>query len=165
VTVRIEEFNAADPEEAAAALRPCADVGWWVDGLVARRPYPDAAELYGQATGLAARFGPDDVEAALTQHPRLGERRQGEDAEARFSASEQSGLADADAEALAAGNKAYEERFGRIFLIRAAGRDQAEILAELHRRLELDPQEEVKVVATELAAIALRRLREAVTDE
>ncbi len=39
---------------------------------------------------------------------------------------------------LAAGNRAYEERFDRVFLIRAAGRSGPEILAELDRRLGND---------------------------
>ena len=56
------------------------------------------------------------------------------------------------------GNRAYEEKFGRIFLIRAAGRSRPEILAELQRRLLLDPEAEVKVVAAELRDIALLRI-------
>ena len=60
--------------------------------------------------------------------------------------------------ALLAGNQAYEEKFGRVFLIRAAGRSRAEILAELHRRLELDPDAELQQVAAELRDIALLRI-------
>ena len=62
------------------------------------------------------------------------------------------------AERLAAGNRAYEERFGRVFLIRAAGRSRAEILAELERRLALDPEEEIGIVGAELRDIALLRI-------
>lgn len=167
MTVHIDEFNTATAEEATAALRPCADVGWWVAELVARRPYDDAGELRALAAELAEGFAPADVDAALAGHPRIGERRAGDGAEARFSAAEQGSLgADAGLAAeIAAGNAAYEDRFGRIFLIRAAGRGQAEILAELRRRLRLDPGDELVVVAAELADIALRRLTEVVTDE
>ena len=56
------------------------------------------------------------------------------------------------------GNRAYEEKFGRVFLIRAAGRSRAEILAELRRRLELDPDAELEQVAAELRDIALLRI-------
>ena len=45
-----------------------------------------------------------------------------------------------------------------MFLIRAAGRSRPEILAELERRLRLDPDEEVGIVATELRDIALVRI-------
>ena len=44
--------------------------------------------------------------------------------------------------ALAEGNREYEKRFDRVFLIRAAGRSSAEILAELHRRLGNDDETE-----------------------
>ena len=40
--------------------------------------------------------------------------------------------------ALAEGNREYEQRFGRVFLIRAAGRSSSEVLAELRRRLGND---------------------------
>ena len=73
--------------------------------------------------------------------------------------------ADADvADAIAAGNAAYEERFGRVFLIRAAGRSPAEILAELNRRLENDDDAEASESLDQLAQIALLRLRSTITD-
>ena len=59
---------------------------------------------------------------------------------------------------LAAGNAAYEERFGRVFLIRAAGRDAEEILAELDRRLGNDDEAERAETVDNLRQIALLRL-------
>ncbi|HEV7949033.1 MAG TPA: 2-oxo-4-hydroxy-4-carboxy-5-ureidoimidazoline decarboxylase, partial [Glaciihabitans sp.] len=53
---------------------------------------------------------------------------------------------------------AYEARFGRVFLIRAAGRSRAEILSELTRRLELDDETELAIVGEQLRDIALLRL-------
>ncbi len=62
------------------------------------------------------------------------------------------------ADELAAGNAAYEARFGRVFIIRAAGRTRAEILAELERRLQLDDATELLIVGEQLRDIALLRL-------
>ena len=62
------------------------------------------------------------------------------------------------AEELAAGNRAYEQRFSRVFIIRAAGRTRAEILAELERRLTLDDATELVIVGEQLRDIALLRL-------
>ena len=73
--------------------------------------------------------------------------------------------ADEDVAAIAAGNAAYEERFGRVFLIRAAGRTPSEIRAELERRLGNAPDAETLEATRQLAEIALLRLRGAVTDE
>ncbi|MCY7325058.1 MAG: OHCU decarboxylase, partial [Microbacteriaceae bacterium] len=58
------------------------------------------------------------------------------------------------------GNRRYEHRFGRVFLIRAAGRSRAEILAELERRLLLDDQTELAIVGGQLLEIALLRLEQ-----
>ena len=66
--------------------------------------------------------------------------------------------ADGVAAAISAGNRAYEERFGRVFLIRAAGRSPQEMLAELHRRLDNDDDTEAREATAQLAEIALLRL-------
>ncbi len=61
-----------------------------------------------------------------------------------------------------AGNRAYEERFDRVFLIRAAGRDASEILSELERRLGNDDDTERDETLTQLRQIALLRLEQVV---
>ena len=66
--------------------------------------------------------------------------------------------------AIAAGNAAYEQRFGRVFLIRAAGRTPEQILTELQRRLRNDDQAEASEALAQLAEIAILRLRASVTD-
>ena len=67
------------------------------------------------------------------------------------------------ARALAAGNAAYEARFDRVFIIRAAGRDAPEVLAELERRLGNDAATEREETVGALRDIALLRLRQAVS--
>lgn len=84
-----------------------------------------------------------------------------------MSRSEQSGVDPADAEvqeALRVGNRAYEERFDRVFLIRAAGRRADEILASLQERLHNAEDDEERVVAEQLREIALLRLKGVVTE-
>ena len=66
-------------------------------------------------------------------------------------------------ERLRLANAAYEERFSRVFLIHAAGREPEEILSELRRRLGNDPHAERAEVARELADITGRRLEGLVT--
>ena len=58
------------------------------------------------------------------------------------------------------GNLAYEERFDRVFLVRAAGRDGDEILAELERRLGNDDATERAETVEQLTQIALLRLEQ-----
>lgn len=161
----LEEFNGADRVEAIAALRPCVDVTRWCEHLVDHRPYESIDALVAEAASAADPFTADEVEAALAHHPRIGERAQGDSREATLSRSEQSGLTPDEAvqEALRDGNRAYEERFGRVFLIRAAGRTSEEILAALQERLRNDDVTEERIVAEQLRQIALLRLKGAVT--
>ncbi|MFI8522891.1 2-oxo-4-hydroxy-4-carboxy-5-ureidoimidazoline decarboxylase [Promicromonospora sukumoe] len=151
-------FNALSPSDAAAAVRPCADVDSWVDAVVTARPYPDRDELLRHAAEAAAGWAAADVDAALAHHPRIGERAAGDSAEARLSRTEQPTAAEATAARIAVGNVAYEARFGRIFLVRAAGRTAEEILVNLTERLGNDPDTEALVTAEQLRQIALLRL-------
>jgi 2-oxo-4-hydroxy-4-carboxy-5-ureidoimidazoline decarboxylase len=102
------------------------------------------------------------VRAGLSAHPRIGERPAGDSAEAAWSRREQSTAARSADErtkaALADANRAYESRFGRVFLIFASGRTQEEILAAARERLANDEETERVIVADELRKIALLRL-------
>jgi len=163
--MHIDEFNALDPAAAAALVRVWADVPRWTDAVVAGRPYPDADALAAAADGLAAQWSDDEVAAALHQHPRIGERRTGASAEDAASRREQASATTADertAVALRDGNAAYEARFDRVFLIRAAGRSADEVLAELARRTANDPDAEAAEVAGALREIAALRLADTV---
>ncbi|GAA3706741.1 2-oxo-4-hydroxy-4-carboxy-5-ureidoimidazoline decarboxylase [Zhihengliuella alba] len=157
----LEEFNSTDPESARAALRPCIDVDRWIDALEAGRPYASLDELQAVAATAALPFTADEVEQALSHHPRIGERADGETAEAKLSRGEQAAV-DPESDVtrrINEGNLAYEERFGHVFLIRAAGRSPEEILAELQRRLENTAEQEDRETADQLRQIALLRLR------
>jgi 2-oxo-4-hydroxy-4-carboxy-5-ureidoimidazoline decarboxylase len=142
-------------------LATCLAVPRWVDEVTAGAPYATLDDLLDAAGVAATPLSAAEVDQALAQHPRIGELATGDSAASAFSAAEQSASASDDedlAAQLAAGNRAYEEKFGRIFLIRAAGRSRPEILDELQRRLQLEPDAEIKVVAAELREIALRRV-------
>jgi 2-oxo-4-hydroxy-4-carboxy-5-ureidoimidazoline decarboxylase len=159
--LQLQEFNDMPADRAAEAVRPCVDIDSWVDGVVDGRPYDATAELLARADTLARLWTPVEVEKALADHPRIGERHAGSGASARMSGSEQAGVDPRDAEIqrrLAAGNAAYEDRFDRIYLVRAAGRSAEEILALLEQRLGNDPDTEITVTAGQLREIALLRL-------
>ena len=156
----LSTFNACDPADAAALLRPCLDVDRWIDEIVDARPYASIDDLFGAARGAANPLTGPELEAALSHHPRIGEQARGGSAEAGLSRSEQATLdLDVDVQRrLVEGNQAYEGRFGRVFLIRAAGRSSSEILDQLQVRLGNDLDTEDGVVADQLRQIALVRL-------
>ncbi|MCU1515283.1 MAG: decarboxylase [Pseudarthrobacter sp.] len=165
--MKLAEFNSADTAAAAAALKPCVDVQRWVEAITAARPFASRGALLDFAAEAAAPFTAAEVEAALAHHPRIGERPTASTAEASMSRSEQSGVDPSDngaAKALADGNRAYEEKFGRVFLIRAAGRTAPEILAALNTRLTNPPAEEDAIVAQQLREIAVLRLEGVISE-
>jgi 2-oxo-4-hydroxy-4-carboxy-5-ureidoimidazoline decarboxylase len=133
----------------------------WADEVLAAAPFESVGALLEKARDAATPLGAAEIEEAVAPHPRIGEVPVGDGEAQRFSRAEQAGFGheDADlAEALAAGNLAYEDRFGRVFIIRAAGRTRAEILEELERRLELPNSTELEIVGEQLRDIALLRL-------
>jgi 2-oxo-4-hydroxy-4-carboxy-5-ureidoimidazoline decarboxylase len=119
-------------------------------------------EIIAAADAAAHALTWEDVRVALSAHPRIGERASGDSAEASWSLQEQSTAARSADEltkaALADANRAYESRFGQVFLIFASGRTQEEILAAARERLANDDDTERVIVADELRKIALLRL-------
>jgi urate oxidase len=160
-------LNEASDAEARRLLAECLDVDRWVQQVAAGRPYADADALLAAASAAAEHLDDAELQAALARHPRIGERA-GAGHDAAHSASEQAGVDHDDADVagrLAEGNRAYEQRFDRVFLIRAKGRDAEEILAELERRLGNDDDAERAETVTQLREIALLRLRALVGDD
>jgi 2-oxo-4-hydroxy-4-carboxy-5-ureidoimidazoline decarboxylase len=103
-----------------------------------------------------------DLSGEGAPHARDGDTRDGDTRDGEWSRQEQAGVAGASVDtmaALAAGNEAYEERFGQVFLICATGLSAAEMLAALRTRLGNDPDTEAKIVREELRKITGLRLR------
>jgi 2-oxo-4-hydroxy-4-carboxy-5-ureidoimidazoline decarboxylase len=158
----LDDFNDEPADRAVQTLRACNAAPRFAAELVAGRPYPDADTLVGRAEEVARALPWDEVSVALAAHPRIGDRVDGSSTEAAASRREQSSMTDADAgtrAALVDGNRAYEERFGHVFLIRAAGRSPEEMLAELRRRLDNDDETERAEATEQLAQISALRVR------
>src|SRR5437868_1193335 len=154
-------MNALDAEAARAELLTCCACSRWAEEMTAGRPYADLAALRAASAAALAVQDWTGIEEALAAHPRIGDRVHGGDREAVWSRGEQSGVegaADTLRAALTAGNRAYEERFGHVFLICATGRDAMAMLAALRDRLHHDTGTERTLVRQELAKIVDLRL-------
>ena len=153
---------------AAGLLRPSCASARWIGELVSGRPYGTLPALVAASDAAIGALGWPDIEQALAAHPRIGGRPDpgpaGGDREAAWSRQEQAGTRDAPADVqarLRAGNAAYEERFGHVFLICATGLSAASMLAALEDRLSHDPAAERDVVREELRMIVRLRLGKA----
>ncbi|PRY01665.1 2-oxo-4-hydroxy-4-carboxy-5-ureidoimidazoline decarboxylase [Allonocardiopsis opalescens] len=154
-------FNGLPDDECERELLACCASPPWAARVAAGRPYGTAGALAAASDAALAELDWEQVEAALAAHPRIGERAAGADRAAAWSRREQSGADDAGSRLqaeLVEGNRAYEERFGHVFLICATGRSAAEMLAALRERLGNDPAAERPVVREELRRITRIRL-------
>lgn len=160
----LRRLNTLIQEDAEAALRTCCGANAWVRAMAERRPFRSLAALFDAADEIGRALQKDDWLEAFACHPKIGEReaKQHQDAAARgFSAQEQSGMQSATDEtraALVEANRAYEAKFGHIFLICATGKSAAEMLAAARRRLENEPSAEIAVAAEEHRQITRIRL-------
>jgi 2-oxo-4-hydroxy-4-carboxy-5-ureidoimidazoline decarboxylase len=107
---------------------------------------------------------------AFAQHPRIGQSIAPATAPARsaqWSSQEQqkvgAGGTDVIA-ALAEGNRAYEQRFNRIFIVCAAGKSAHTILDILHRRMRNDEQTELQESAEQQRQITSLRLKKWISE-
>ncbi|HEX9705268.1 MAG TPA: 2-oxo-4-hydroxy-4-carboxy-5-ureidoimidazoline decarboxylase [Gemmatimonadales bacterium] len=157
-----EFLNSLSPDAARAAFAQCCASDRWVDAMLAARPFASDATLFAFAERAWWALKQNDWLEAFSHHPRIGER----DAADAVARAEQSGVATADVSlrrSLADGNRAYEQRFGHVFLIGATGKGAAEMLDELERRMGNDAKAELRIAAAEQAKITRLRLEKLVT--
>lgn len=157
----VERFNDLPEDRLTPLLRRCVAAPSWVDALTAGRPYRNADQLYAAGHALCLGLTDEQVDEALADHPRIGDRPAADSTTASWSTAEQSGVDGRDTELAAelyAANVEYQQRFGRIYLVCAAGRDGRDLLADLRSRLANPPVAELDVVRRELGKIAQRRL-------
>jgi allantoicase len=163
-TAGLRLLNALVPEEAEAALRACCGAPRWAAEMSARRPFASAEALFTAAEEIWVALGRDEWLAAFRAHPRIGERKAAAEQSAQaagWSAGEQAGVKQAPAGTLAAlaeANRAYEARFGYIFIVCATGRGAEEMLALARQRLGNDPESELRIAAEEQRRITRLRL-------
>jgi 2-oxo-4-hydroxy-4-carboxy-5-ureidoimidazoline decarboxylase len=152
----LKGFNALSERQRMHQLFQVCCSTIWARRVLAGVPFRDAEALYDRADRALAELPDMEIDAALDGHPRIGA---GTDNPS--SAREQAGVstsADNVRAELAAGNAAYEDRFGYVYLVCASGKPAEELLAILTERLENDPETERRVMRNELAKINRLRL-------
>jgi 2-oxo-4-hydroxy-4-carboxy-5-ureidoimidazoline decarboxylase len=151
-------------------ILPCCGSRAWADGMVARRPLSDEVSLLAASDEIWRGLRESDWLEAFRDHPRIGESQIGDSIAANaappqstaWSEQEQrdvAGAADSAKIALARGNREYERRFNRIFIVCAMGKSPAEILEILQGRLGNDEGTELQEAAEQQRQITHIRLR------
>ena len=169
--MRLTDLNALDEDTAVRELLRCCGSSRWARTMAASRPFSSVAAIDLAADEVWQRLEASDILDAFAAHPRIGAGAAGgagSDGAPQWSSQEQAGARTASgdvSERLAAGNRAYEARFGYIFIICATGKSAGEMLAALEQRLTHTPDEELPVAAEEQRLITRLRLTKLVDDE
>ncbi|HEV2802066.1 MAG TPA: 2-oxo-4-hydroxy-4-carboxy-5-ureidoimidazoline decarboxylase [Pyrinomonadaceae bacterium] len=162
----LERLNSLSAAEAETELLKCCGSAKWARAVTGRRPFNDAGELFRAAEEVWWNLTERDWLEAFAAHPKIGggrskdARTQHAEAEA-WSAQEQSGTRDATRDTLdelAEGNRAYEAKFGHIYIVCATGKTAEEMLALLRARLSNTAAAELRNAATEQSKITRLRL-------
>jgi len=162
--VTLQRLNALPDDEAEAAFLTCCGSTRWAREMARRRPFAGQYQVHETGAELWFALDPEDWDEAFRAHPRIGERKAAPAQSAQaaaWSAQEQAGAASAGDEvaaALAEGNRAYEERFGRIYIVCASGKTANQLLSILRARLANDPETELRIAAAEQWKITELRL-------
>jgi OHCU decarboxylase len=160
----LARWNHAPGDAAAAQILPCCGSKRWAHEMAARRPFKDEAALMAASDETWRGLNEADWIEAFNSHPRIGESKtqggtQSSDAWSRQEQEKVTEAGDAVKIALADGNGAYEEKFGRIFIICATGKSAPEVLEILQRRLRNDAATELYEAAEQQRQITQLRLR------
>jgi len=162
VTV-LEAWNVKPVDEAEDELLPCCGSTAWATRLAEERPYAEEAEFLAASNRVWMGLNEEDWMEAFATHPRIGERHATATAQSlQWSTGEQSAAMRSDEAVkmrLAEANREYETKFGRVFLICAAGRSSDEILAALEKRMGNDAAAEMSNAVEEQRKITQLRLR------
>ncbi len=161
----LARWNALPVADAENEILACCGSRAWARGMALRRPLADEAALLGASDEIWRGLSEADWMEAFRSHPRIGESRPEQPVHARsaaWSAQEQSGVTaegDRIKVALAEGNREYERRFGRIFIVCATGKSGGDILDILRRRLQNDEAAELREAAEQQRQITRIRLK------
>jgi 2-oxo-4-hydroxy-4-carboxy-5-ureidoimidazoline decarboxylase len=160
----LARWNALDPADAAREVLPCCGSQAWTIALAAQRPIADEASLIQISSAIWLALPEEEWHEAFSSHPRIGQKDPQAHAtkeSLNWSSNEQySALSADDATKLALeeANQRYEQKFGGIFIVCAAGKTPAQILAILEARMQSDAVTELREAAEQQRQITQLRL-------
>jgi allantoicase len=171
----MRSLRAMPTPELEAALRACCGSSAWAAEVAKARPFSSLAALKKRAAEIWDALPARDWNEAFRAHPRIGESAppkapagRGKKAAAPqsklahgWSTMEQAKVAAANDAVLAKlrrVNKAYEAKFGRIYIVCATGKTAEEMLAIAQERMNNDKKTELRRAADEQRKITELRL-------
>ncbi len=161
----LARWNSLSQEDAAREILPCCGSETWAAHMASKRPIHDEVSLIETSDAIWQGLRESGWLEAFRSHPRIGESGAETNATVQSSAWSEQEQRQADSTdeamkvALKWGNREYEQKFGRIFIVCATGKSATEILEILRRRLHNDEAIELQQTAEEQRQIMHIRLR------
>jgi 2-oxo-4-hydroxy-4-carboxy-5-ureidoimidazoline decarboxylase len=160
----LTRWNGLRSDEAAQEILPCCGSKAWAYGIAARRPIVDEIALLAACDQVSESLAESDWMEAFHSHPRIGESLPvtASTPSGGWPEEEQRRVAAASEDvkvALVEGNREYEHRFNRIFIVCATGKSALEILGILRRRLGNEQTTELHEAAEQQRLITHLRLK------
>ena len=162
----LEQINQAEAAAAGHMFLQCCTSESWIERMVAARPYASEQALRDGADEHWRGLTDADYLQAFEGHPRIGDV---DSLKAKYAntkalaAGEQSGVNSAThavIQKLAAGNQAYQAKFGFIFIVCATGKSAQEMSELLEERLPNERGIELRNAAEEQRKIFQLRLNQ-----
>ena len=161
---RLAWLNGLSGAKAEAVFLDCCGSTEWARRMAARRPYPMIEHLFEMARRVWFSLSTSDHLEAFAAHPKIGSKKPAavqKKTAAGWSKDEQSGVKKGSKKVLdqiAECNRLYEQRFGFIFIVFAAGKTADEMLAICKARLGNSVETELQIAAEEQHKITELRL-------
>ena len=127
-----------------------------MQSMVTRRPFNSREDVFTAADSAWSECGPEDYQEAFSHHPRIGAQVKGKEAAEQAGAQSASSSMKAELDHV---NRAYEEKFGHIYIVCATGKSAEEMLSIARERLHNAPDVELHTAAEEQRKIMQLRLR------
>ncbi len=164
MTTFVDELNTLSPGEAADLLRSCCGASAWVNQMVAKSPFESGQQLLDTADTVWGGLTTDEKKEAFDHHPRIGEKLSAAaqtDKAKEFAEREQATVRLASSsvhDQMSLINRAYEQKFGFIYIVSAAGKTGHELIGIARKRLRNDVDTEVGIANDEQRKITRLRL-------
>lgn len=161
----LNELNILPSQLRDQELTKCCGSSAWVQNMSSIFPVANEQVLYEQAERIWFECDEEDWKEAFRHHPKIGDISSLKEKFAntsKWAEGEQAGITqtnDQVLEALADGNRLYEEKFGYIFIVCATGKSAVEMLSMLQSRLYSSAKDEIKIAMGEQNKITLIRLK------
>ena len=160
----IADYDHLEAGEKRSLLSQCCGSQKWIDKMIGLPPAEDLIDLFEDAEEMWYECKEDDWKEAFSYHPMIGDidslrKKFSTD---QFAEKEQASINDSSEktlQALAEGNRLYQQKFGYIFIVFATGKSAEEMLGLLHLRLNNNPEEEIKIAMEEQNKITQLRLQ------